>query len=382
MSRGERLRVAVAGLGVIAQAVHLPVLERRRDLFELAAVADLSAQRGHELGRRYGVPERHRYLDGAALLDAGGFDALLLLTSGSHGELTAAALRRGVPVFCEKPLAYTRAEAAELAAAGAGTGAGLMVGYMKQYDPAVAELARRLDRIGGAGAVHAVEVTVLHPSGESQLASQRLGPAPTDVDPERVRVLRDRSDELLLRAVGADRQVRALYQIMINSVSHDLSLLRLLTGAPSTVEHVALWPADPPAGQEPSVEVSGGLLAGGRYGIRWLHLPDYPGYRETVTVHHANGSLELVFPTPYRLDLPSTLTVRDGTGGVERRVGYQETGSGFERELVAFHAMVTAGTPPRTGLAGGTADIGTSQQVVRRFGALTGSAVGGEAATG
>ena len=85
---------------------------------------------------------------------------------------------------------------------------------------------------------------------------------------------------------------------------------------------------------------------------------------------------------PYRLDLPSTLTVWDGVDGVRRRCAYQGVVSGFEHELVAFHAMVTAGAPPRTGLAGGAADIVTSQRVVRRFGALTGAAVGGEAAMG
>ncbi|MFC6016886.1 Gfo/Idh/MocA family protein [Plantactinospora solaniradicis] len=389
MTSAERIRVAVAGLGVIARTVHLPLLERRRDLFDLVAVADLSPERTRELGQRYGVPEHRRYRDGAELLDAGGFDGLLLLTSGSHGALVAAALRRGVPVCCEKPLAYTRAETIELAAltdpaapAGRPGPPGLMVGYMKQYDPAVSELARRLNDLGGPAAVHSVEVTVLHPSGERQLGYRRLPPSPADVDPDRVRALRDAADGLLRAAVGTDPSARALYQIMINSISHDLSLLRLLTGPPSTVDHVALWPAEPAPGQEPSVEISGRLPAGGRYGIRWLYLPDHPEYRETVTVHHASGSAELVFGTPYRFDLPTTLTVRDGFDGGRRRSGYQGTTSGFERELVAFHKMVTAGTPPRTGVAGGAVDIATSQQVVRRFGELTPAAVGGEAATG
>ena len=39
----DRIRVAVAGLGAVAQAVHLPLLARRWDLFEVAAVSDLSA---------------------------------------------------------------------------------------------------------------------------------------------------------------------------------------------------------------------------------------------------------------------------------------------------------------------------------------------------
>jgi hypothetical protein len=53
----------------------------------------------------------------------------------------------------------------------------------------------------------------------------------------------------------------------------------------------------------------------------------------------------------------------------------------FEQELVAFHAMVTAGVRPLAGVAEGAAHIRTSQQVVRRYGELTGAAVGGEAAS-
>jgi hypothetical protein len=51
----------------------------------------------------------------------------------------------------------------------------------------------------------------------------------------------------------------------------------------------------------------------------------------------------------------------------------------FERELVAFYAMITDGTPPLTGLAGGLSDLVTSQRIVRRHGSSTGTAVSGEA---
>jgi myo-inositol 2-dehydrogenase/D-chiro-inositol 1-dehydrogenase len=373
----KRITVAVAGLGTIAETVHLPLLARRSDLFEVVAVADLSGSRVGRLADRYGVPPGRRRTGAAELLDDGGFDALLLLTSGSHGELAAAASRRGVPVLCEKPLALTRAEAADLAGLPAEL---LMVGYMKQYDPAVTELARQLAAIGGPAAVHAVDVTVLHPSGDAQLAFAHLPPPPDDLPADELTRLRELDDRLLRAAVGDDPAARALYQIMINSVSHDLSLLRLLTGGPATVDHVATWPAVPPPGHEPSVEVSGTLPDGGRYGIRWLYLPNYPGYRETVVLHHAHGSFELVFPSPYRLDAPTTLTVLDRCGDVRRQSVFRPTTGGFERELVALHGMVTEGGTPLTGVAGGAEDILTSQRVVRRFGALTGTAVGGEAA--
>lgn len=389
---GKRISVAVAGLGVIARTVHLPLLERRADLFEVVAMCDLSPSHVEELGARYGVAAQRRHTDTATMLARGGFDALLLLTSGSHGQLAAAALAAGVPVFCEKPLAFTRAEAARLADLDARAGSSrLMVGYMKQYDPAVAEVARLLEGIGGAAAVHAVDVSVLHPSGDSQLAFAHLPPAPADLPASEVARLRDADARLLSDAVGDDLQAKALYQVMINSVSHDLSLLRLFTGAPATVDDVATWqapaesatatatPAAPAA--EPSVEISGRLPAGGRYHIGWHYLPDYPTYRETVTLHHARGSYELVFPSPYLLNAPTTLAVVEGRDGSERRSVFRAVASSFEQELVAFHAMVTGGSAPLTGVVGGTEDMVTSQHVVRRFGERTGAAISGEAAS-
>ncbi|MFE9201387.1 Gfo/Idh/MocA family protein [Micromonospora sp. NPDC007230] len=372
---GKRIRIAVAGLGVIARTVHLPLLQRRADLFDVVALSDLSPARLAELGDRYGVEPARRYADAADLLDGGGCDAVLLATSGSHGELAAAALDRGLPVLCEKPLAYTLAETDRL------TGAALMVGYMKQYDPAVAEAVRLLDGIGGAAAVHAVEVTVLHAAGEQQLAFAHLPPPPRDVPAAAEARLREADARLLDAAVGGDAGARVLYQILINSISHDLSLLRLFTGPPATVDHVATWPLAPDGPAEPSVEISGRLPAGGRYGIRWLNLPDCPAYRETVTLHHARGTLELVFPSPYLLNAPTTLTAVDRHSGGERRAQFRSVTEAFEQELVAFHAMVTAGTRPLTGVAEGAADLRTSQQVVRRYGELTGAAIGGEAAS-
>ncbi|MDZ5443128.1 Gfo/Idh/MocA family oxidoreductase [Micromonospora sp. 4G57] len=374
---GKRIRIAVAGLGVIARTVHLPLLQRRADLFDVVALSDLSPSRLAELGDRYGVEPARRYPDAEAMLAGGGCDAVLLATSGSHGELAGAALRRGLPVLCEKPLAYTLAEADRLADAGAA----LMVGYMKQYDPAVAEAARLLDEIGGPAAVHAVEVTVLHAAGEQQLTFANLPPAPRDVPAAELARLRNADERLLDAAVGGDAGARALYQILINSVSHDLSLLRLFTGAPATVDHVATWPLAPDGPAEPSVELSGRLPAGGRYGIRWLNLPDCPAYRETVTLHHARGALELVFPSPYLLNAPTTLTAVDRHGGGERRAVFRSVTEAFEQELVAFHAMVTAGARPLTGIVEGAADVRTGQQVVRRYGELTGAAIGGEAAS-
>lgn len=363
------LRVAVAGLGVIARTAHLPMLDRLRDLFTVAAVSDLSPSAAEAAGARLSA---RWYTDAGEMIAAGGVDAVLLLTSGSHGALARQALAAGIAVFCEKPLAYTRAEAEAL------PDGPLMVGYMKQYDPAVLQAEAALKAVGGPDAVHAVDITVLHPSGDSQLAFARLTP-PADVPADAVAVVRRTDDALVAAAVGDDPDNQALYRILVNSVSHDLSLMRLLTGSPAGADHVATWRTA--AEGEFSVDVTGPLPTRGRYALRWHYLPDYPAYRETVVIHHATGSLELVFPSPYLMNAPTTLTTVDAYAGGERRSQYRSVDEAFERELVAFHAMVTTGRPPLTGAAGGLEDLLTSQRIVRRHGELAGRPAGGEAGT-
>ncbi|MFC4530427.1 Gfo/Idh/MocA family protein [Sphaerisporangium dianthi] len=357
------VKVAVAGLGAIAQTAHLPLLERRGDLFEVVALCDISPSLTRRMADRYGVARR--YTDVTKMLDAGGFDALVVLTSGSHGHVVADALRRGLAVLCEKPLAYTRAEIDEIAALEDPERPRVMVGYMKQYDPAVQRMAGRLT------GVRAIQVTVLHPSDGSQLAFARLPAPPADVPAEVADRLRAQHDELVRAAIGdAQPEARWLYMTILNSICHDLSLLRLLAGGPGGVDHVTTWPG---AGGR-SVELSGPLRAGGRYAVHWHYLEDYPGYRETVAVHHAAGSFEVVFPTPYLLGAAARLTDVSAEG----RLSFQDVTPSFERELVAFHEMVTLGAPPLTGVLGALDDVMTAQQAVNRLLTRDGLAPGGE----
>ena len=58
---GDRVRVGVAGLGAVAQAVHLPLLARLGAAFEIAAIGDLSPELRGTLGDRYRVAAGARY---------------------------------------------------------------------------------------------------------------------------------------------------------------------------------------------------------------------------------------------------------------------------------------------------------------------------------
>lgn len=372
----DRIKVAVAGLGAVAQSVHLPLLTRRWDLFELVAVCDLSAELREAVGERYGVPASQQYEDVAEMISKSGADGVLLLTSGSHAGAASDALHRGVPVFCEKPLAYTVAEADELAHIAAGRPA-LLLGYMKERDDAVVRLRELLTGVDG---VRAVEVRVLHPSGESQLAFANLRPPPGDVAPEASSRLRSRSEDLLDAALGdqAPHWLRQLYEaVVVSSMVHNISLLRSLFGGIADVDDVRVWPDD---AFPPSVQVSGTLSGGARTVLSWHFLEDYPDYCETLTVHHVRGSMELTFATPYLLNAPTTLEVMETAGTGAARTTHRSTTSSFENELVEFHRMVTEDAAPMAGIAQGRADIIASQRIACRLAEQRGVPIGGEAA--
>ncbi|HYH93526.1 MAG TPA: Gfo/Idh/MocA family oxidoreductase [Candidatus Saccharimonadales bacterium] len=376
----QRVRLGILGLGAVAQAVHLPLIERLRDHFEIAAIADLSATLTMALGDRYQVaPDaRHGSLEG--LLTTPGLDALVILTTGSHGRAVLAGLDRGLAVFAEKPLAYTQAETTAIAERlDADPGRKLQVGYMKLSDPAVVH-ARAVAADRSYGPPRAVEVTVLHPTSESQLAHARLLPPASDVD-ESVRTALGAETEALRRsALGdavAERLGRLYSDILLGSIVHELALTRAFAGDPTAIDAVATWPDGSWPG---SVELTGQLPNDGRVSIRWHFLPDYPAYREEVRVVYAGATSELSFPSPYLLHHPTELrlTATDDRG--RRDEVWTSPVEAFEQELLAFHAYVVEGTQPPAGLAEGLADIITCQRAIAAMATAGGLPIGGEAA--
>jgi myo-inositol 2-dehydrogenase / D-chiro-inositol 1-dehydrogenase len=387
----SRIRLGVLGLGAVAQAVHLPLIVKRPDLFELASICDLAPEVLNAMGERYGVPSSRRFTEYEALLDAGGIDAVMVLARGSHAQAVLQAWRAGLPVFCEKPLAYTAAEVEELIANEPDFGhPAILVGYMKQYDPAVQEAVRLLAEVDD---VREIEATVLHPPGAAQLAIAHVVTPSTPLD-EAAQAAIDAEDRRLQLAAIGDVDVdlwRAYRGALVSSLAHDLSIMRSFGAPPETVEHADLWrlssahqvrdagrDARSFGGVPPSISATGALAGGGRYRLAWHYLPDFPAYRETVRVVHGAGSIELVFPSPYLMHAPTQLIVSRLDGEAELRSVRRSVTEAFETQLEAFAAMLRTGTPPQTSLEGGLRDILDCQRIVATYAGRTGVAVGGE----
>jgi myo-inositol 2-dehydrogenase/D-chiro-inositol 1-dehydrogenase len=368
----EPLRVGVLGLGAVARAVYLPLLAHRADLFEIAAVCDLSPALLDVHGDRHNVPRRRRHTDLGEMLDAGGLDAVIVLSSGSHAGAAQDIGGAGLPMLVEKPLAYTLAEVDGLKRPDL-----VQLGYMKLFDPAVRRAANLLaDR----PAPRSVEVTVLHPSMDAQLS--HLPPAPPS-PPIAAAAARRAAEELAaqrVQAVGAAAApvLGPVYtDVILGSIVHNLYVLRALAGDPVRIGWAHTW-AD--GGDPGSVECSGTLSGGGRVSIRWHYLDGYPSYREEVRVHDEQGSVELTFPSPYLLHAPTELRVSDAVGGDARVSSYASTREAFAEQLVAFHDRAVTGEPAEVTVEQGRRDIVTSQRIAGALAQQQGIAIGGEAA--
>ncbi len=106
------IRVALLGLGGVAQQIHLPACGFLSDA-RLVAGADPDSEKRARIGRRFGIPAL--YSEAEILLEREKPDVVIVATPPeSHRDLCLLALRHGAHVFCEKPFVASVTEADEV----------------------------------------------------------------------------------------------------------------------------------------------------------------------------------------------------------------------------------------------------------------------------
>lgn len=105
-----------------------------------------------------------RAVDSVDALLASGVDGVIVsAATPAHAELTLAAVERGLPTFCEKPIASTAVESTRVADVIARSGVPVQVGYQRRFDAAFAAAKRAVDD-GSLGALHTVRSTTMDPA--------------------------------------------------------------------------------------------------------------------------------------------------------------------------------------------------------------------------
>ncbi|MEU5182597.1 Gfo/Idh/MocA family oxidoreductase [Streptomyces longwoodensis] len=162
----ELLGVAVLGAGHMG-ADHVRRLDRVVSGARVAAVADPDTARAEEAAA--GIEGVTGHAEAAAALDAPGVEAVLIASPGpAHEEALLAALARGLPVLCEKPMVPESEGALRVVEAEARGGRRLaQVGFMRRYDAEYRRLKRVLDdgRLGRPLMLHCVHRNVSSPPG-------------------------------------------------------------------------------------------------------------------------------------------------------------------------------------------------------------------------
>ncbi|MDX6325991.1 MAG: hypothetical protein QOK15_2345 [Nocardioidaceae bacterium] len=332
------LRVGVVGLGEVAQVVHLPILESLPDLYEIAAVCDISPTLRKLVGDRYGL--EHQYDDVHRMVAEAELDCVLVLNSDEyHTECVVAALDAGLHALVEKPMCLSPREADEIIAARERSGRVVMVGYMRRFAPAFEEAKRLLPDLGQVRYARVHDVI-----GRNQLMIDQTARVvrPGDLPRSAMEERWARGSSLVREALGdVDPVLGGTYRLLCGLGSHDLSAMRELLGRPTRVGAAREW-------------------RNGGYVAAMLEYDDFVAVYETgvdeqvrfdahLEIYTERAELRVQYDTPYVRHLPTTLVLKETVGdGYRESVFRPHLKDPYTHELEAFHAAVTEGAPVKT----------------------------------
>ncbi len=138
------MKLAFAGTGYISK-IHAQAAKNVG--MELVAVINHKQDSMAEFGKRFGITRRYETVD--AMLKDASVDALVVSTPNYlHAPQTIAALKAGVHVLVEKPMAMNTRQAERMLEASFRSGAKLMVAHCWRFDQDVNWLKKQAPKLG------------------------------------------------------------------------------------------------------------------------------------------------------------------------------------------------------------------------------------------
>ncbi len=150
--------LGLIGLGRIG-AFHTETLMNLSNLDGLV-ITDERADAVQEVAAKFGATP----VDSVeALFDSGVDGIVIAAATPAHASLTLASVERGLPTFCEKPVASTAAESAAVAEVIAHNGVPVQIGYQRRFDAAFAAAKAAVDS-GSLGSLTTIRSTTMDPA--------------------------------------------------------------------------------------------------------------------------------------------------------------------------------------------------------------------------
>jgi len=138
----KKIRYAVVAGGQISQQAFMPGIGRTNNS-EMTALVTGDPVKADKLAKLYGI-KAWSYDEYDALLASGEIDAVYIATPNFlHLKYAVPALRAGIHVLLEKPMASSVAEAEQMLAAQRTSNAKLMIAYRLHHEPGTVEMITR-----------------------------------------------------------------------------------------------------------------------------------------------------------------------------------------------------------------------------------------------
>ncbi|GAB5078469.1 hypothetical protein ARTHROSP310_16100 [Arthrobacter sp. AD-310] len=269
-------KVGILGAGPGVAALHLPVLGRLADLYDVVHVADAGSGRARDPARRLGA--RWSAGEGELLADPQVEVVAVCSPPAEHARQILAAVAAGKrAIFCEKPLATTRADADAVIAACSSAGTILLVGTNHLFDAAWGRAKHHLAALEGR--VRAISVTLALPPNE------RYHRLVSDGGPFQAR--RGGRPDLDDPSVAAD----VLRQLLTGLAVHDLPAVRDV--APG-IDEVAYARVVPPIGYLVGYRAGGVLVQ-----LALIMLPEGPDALWRMSIATSHDRVEVNFPPAF-----------------------------------------------------------------------------------
>lgn len=131
----KKIRFAVVGLGHIAQIAVLPAFEHARQECQLTALISDDSEKLNKLSSKYRIKNCWSYKDYDQALRSDQFDAVYIaLPNDLHAEYACRAMRAGIHVLCEKPMAVSVAECEKMIDCARENAVKLMIAYRLHFE--------------------------------------------------------------------------------------------------------------------------------------------------------------------------------------------------------------------------------------------------------
>lgn len=135
MSKEQKIRFAVVGLGHISQIAVLPAFAHAQEICELSGLISDDAEKIAELSEIYGVENSWHYDQFDEACKSGKFEAVYVaLPNNMHKEYAIRAAHAGIHVLCEKPMAVTSKDCLEMIEAAFSSKVKLMIAYRLHFE--------------------------------------------------------------------------------------------------------------------------------------------------------------------------------------------------------------------------------------------------------